>query len=174
MALRDDTRDLHHACEQHPVGAAMSDGTVDAQTWTDWLGCLATVHAALDPHVPVDLWRWSRLRLDLDEMRARGFTPRPNAAAETYAAILRPRDLPDFNPDAIRAATYVFTGAHLMGGAVMEKRLGERLPCAHLRWDDRRASLDLWRPYRECVGISAQARDAFGAILSMMDEIAGY
>lgn len=36
---------------------------------------------------------------------------------------------------------------------------------------DRRVSLDLWRPYRERVGISEQARDAFAAILGMMDEI---
>jgi len=58
-----------------------------------------------------------------------------------------------------------------MGGAVMEKRIGGRLPCAHLRWDDRRASLDLWRPHREATDISHLARDAFASILDMMDEI---
>lgn len=161
MALREDTRDLHHACEGHPVGAAMSRGDVDEQTWTDWLGCLGVVHAFLDWHLDFELRRVHRIREDLYEMAQRGYQPRSNHAALRYAAL-------GLN---VEAATYVFTGAHLMGGAVMEKRLGERLPCAHLRWDNRRASLDLWRPYRDAKGISAEARDAFAAILSMMDEI---
>ena len=161
MALREDTRDLHHACEAHPVGASMSDGDVDPQTWTDWLGCLATVHAFLDWYVEMELRRIDRLNVDLTAMAARGYQPRANGAALRYAALGL----------HVEAATYVFTGAHLMGGAVMEKRLGERLPCEHLRWSNRRASLDLWRPYREATGISAPARDAFAAILAMMDEI---
>jgi hypothetical protein len=161
MALREDTRDLHHACEQHRVGASMSDGTVSAQTWTDWLGCLGVVHAFLDWHLPVELRRVDRIGADLKAMAARGFQPTPNSAALRYAAI-------GMN---VEAATYVFTGAHLMGGAVMEKRLGERLPCAHLRWDDRRASLDLWRPYRDAEGLTGSARHAFASILAMMDEI---
>jgi len=161
MALREDTRDLHHACEQHPVGAAMSDGTVDAQTWTDWLGCLATVHAFLDWHVAPELRRIERLGEDVRAMAARGYQPRANGAALRYAALGL----------HVEAATYVFTGAHLMGGEVMRRKLENRLPCEHLRWYNRRASLDLWRPYREATGISERARDAFAAILSMMDEI---
>jgi hypothetical protein len=159
--LYEATRDLHHACEQHPVGASMSDGKVSEQVWTDWLGCLATVHAFLDWHLPPELRRVARLRKDIHVMASRGFQPASNHAALRYAAIGL----------HVEAATYVFTGAHLMGGAVMEKRLGERLPCNHLRWDDRRASLDLWRPYREAEGISEFANDVFAAILQMMEEI---
>lgn len=161
MALRDDTRDLHHACEAHRIGAAMSAGTVSEQAWADWLGCLLIVHSDMDPRLPEPLRRTDRLRRDLDEMNRRGFWARQNHAAVWFVASSVP----------LEALAYVFTGAHLMGGAVMEKRLGERLPCEHLRWDDRRASLDLWRPYREAEGISDHARDAFAAILAMMDEI---
>jgi hypothetical protein len=91
--------------------------------------------------------------------------PRLNMAAINYTKTLVE------DPDTIAAATYVFTGAHLMGGAVMEKRLAGAMPCEHLRWDNRRESLDIWRPYRERTGISAQARDAFSSILAMMDEM---
>ena len=163
MTLQADTKDLHHACEAHPVGAAMSAGTVDEQTWADWLGCLFVVHETLDRSLPDELRRVDRIALDIAAMG--DVKPTLNKAAVRYAAGLLE------SAYAIRAATYVFTGAHLMGGEVMRRRLEDRLPCAHLRWDDRRASLDLWRPYRECVGISAQARDAFAAILKMMDEM---
>ena len=161
MALREDTRDLHHACEQHAVGAAMSDGSVDEQTWTDWLGCLFVVHSFLDYHLPIEMRRVFHVKADLHAMASRGFTPRANNAALEFTAM---RMKPD-------AAAYVFGGAHLMGGAVMEKRLGDRLPCEHLRWYDRRAAIDVWRPMRERDDLTQPARDTFAAILEMMDEI---
>ena len=37
MTLYDATRDLHHACEQHPLGQAMVNGAVTPQHWADWL-----------------------------------------------------------------------------------------------------------------------------------------
>ena len=161
MTLQSDTKDLHHACEQHPVGAAMSRGDVSEQVWTDWLGCLFVVHSALDYHLPVEMRRHEQLKMDLMVMANRGYQPRPNSAALRYATIGMRVD----------AATYVFTGAHLMGGAVMAQRIGGRLPTRHLHWYNRRAVLDLWRPYRSLEGVSQQARDAFAAILAMMDEI---
>jgi len=163
MTLQTDTKDLHHACEQHSVGAAMSRGDVSDQVWTDWLGSLYVIHQILDCHLPQELHRADKILLDMRSMS--DCRPRLNIAAIKYASTLMD------DPDTIAAATYVFTGAHLMGGAVMERRLGERLPCEHLRWDNRRTSLDTWRPYRERQGISAQARAAFAAILEMMDEI---
>lgn len=46
--LYDTTRDLHHACEMHLVGGAMSDGTISAQWWTDWLNGLYQFHTVID------------------------------------------------------------------------------------------------------------------------------
>jgi heme oxygenase len=157
MILASATKELHHAAERHSVGGSMADGTISEQYWADWLGALWVIHKELDPHLPVVLHRVERLETDLNEME---LTPRFIEAAVSYTDILDPA-----------GAAYVFTGAHLMGGAVMERKLRDRLPCAHLRWDDRQEALRAWRPMRENGDAADAAKAAFAAVISIMDEI---
>lgn len=159
--LREATRDLHHRAEQHPIGAAMAAGTIGAQAWADWLGALLVVHAAIDPHVPPACRRVDQLLADV--VGGAPLAPRWSVAAASYANSL----------SAIDGAFYVFTGAHLMGGALIEKLVRDRLPCEHLRWADRKASIGGWSYLREITdpAVEQQARDAFAAVLAIMDEV---
>lgn len=158
MNLREATRELHHAAERHAVGAAMSEGAISPQRWSDWLGALLVVHSVLDPNLSPALQRTQLLVRDLNALS--GHPPRWCASAARYAAGLHPE-----------AAAYVFTGAHLMGGAVMARKLGDRLPCGHLAWHDRGSAIKAWEPLRERADLTIPAREAFAAILSIMDEI---
>jgi hypothetical protein len=158
VSLRDATRELHHAAEKHVVGASMANGSVLTQWWADWLSSLLVIHAQLDLHLPPALQRVPLLLLDMEATDAR---PRWNYAAVRYAV--------DMNPEA---AAYVFTGAHLMGGAVMAKRLAGKQSCHHLTWaDGHAAAVRLWSPLRERTELAVPAREAFGAIIKIMDEI---
>lgn len=161
--LREATRELHHAAERHPVGAAMAAGTISEAWWMRWLMALLDIHLRLDQSMPPVLRRIAELERDIAAMP--GQLP-VSAAAWAYAQTLT-------TEPALRAAGYVFTGAHLMGGAVTDRALAGRLPCAHLRWEDRRAALDAWRPWREAEGLEDEARRAFAVVLAIMDEIAG-
>ncbi|MBX9697881.1 MAG: hypothetical protein K2X74_00535 [Acetobacteraceae bacterium] len=164
MSLRDATRELHHAAERHPVGAAMAAGTISVRWWLDWCGALRTIHAELDPRLPAVLGR--ERELDADVAALLPMQPMPSYAAAQFAGGLTA-------PLAVVGAAYVFTGAHLMGGAVTERAVGARLPCAHLRWADRRAALDAWRPWRDAIEAEEAARAAFAAVLAIMDGIRG-
>jgi heme oxygenase len=163
VTLREATRSLHHAAESTPLGAAMADGTMPARWWCDWLGALRVVHRALDPALPPVLARCDELEADLVALLP--LQPRPIKPAADYADLL-------VSEAARLGAAYVFTGAHLMGGAVTERRIGGRLPCAHLRWADRRLALEAWRPLRERADLEAEARAAFAAVLAISEAIA--
>jgi heme oxygenase len=162
VTLREATKDLHHAAEAHVVGSRMSEGTISPGWWADWVGALRIVHGTLDPCLPEPVQRVRQLDHDLSRCDQ---PARLNLAALRFAEQLD-------QPGKITGAAYVFTGAHLMGGAVMERRLGDRLPCAHLRWGDRRAALNAWQPYRTVTDAGDEARTAFMAVLAIMDEIA--
>ena len=159
MKLWHATRELHHKAEAHPVGASMSNGTIDAQSWADWLGALLVVHQRIDPHLPVACRRYSELLTDIRDNVP--YAPRYNRAAREYADSL----------GDVMGAAYVFTGAHLMGGHLMAQKLGHRLPCAHLRWADRTAALAFLKPLRERDEYAVEAVRAFGAVIAIMDEI---
>lgn len=161
MTLRDATRDLHHAVEQTPLGRAMSSGAMPATWWSDWIGALHTIHTHLDPHLAPSLHRVVALATDLAHLPE----PVPTETAPRFALTLT-------TPEARDAAAYVLCGAHLMGGAIAERRLGHALPCAHLRWPDRRAALDAWRPLRDRADLAPLARDTFAALLAISTEIA--
>ena len=60
--------------------------------------------------------------------------PNQNAACDAYCEQLK-KDLKHR-----QGAIYVLTGAHLMGGEIVCRRL-EGYPTNHLEWDDRQASL---------------------------------
>jgi hypothetical protein len=160
VSLRELTRPLHHAAEQHPVGAAMADGTIPAEWWSQWCLGLLAIHAILDHHCVPVLRRSAELASDL---RALPQTLMPPSALE-YCAELD-------NRDAIDGAMYVFTGAHLMGGAVIERRLRDRLPCAHLLWSDRRQAIAEWSPLRARGELQAHADRGFRAVHEMMGDI---
>lgn len=154
------TRDLHHACEAHPVGAAMSSGNPPIHWYAQWLDALRTIHAVVDPTLPAVLHRVERVERDTASMQLQ--VPR-NTAAIAYADSLK--------TDAeIAGAAYVLTGAHLMGGEIMRRRL-IGFPTAHLEWDDRKAALAELKTLRERGDIVEPARACFAALLAVMDEI---
>jgi hypothetical protein len=164
--LRLATRDLHHAAEAHPVGAAMADGTMRPEWWADWLFALWVIHHRMDPFLPIELRRADQLQRDL------------HASAELVSTIHRSPAAADFSEclrtgEGVAGAAYVFTGAHLMGGAITERAIGTRLPCEHLRWVDRAAAITAWQPYRSDATNEADARAAFSCVLAILDEILG-
>lgn len=161
--LYDTTRDLHHACEMHPVGGAMSDGTISPQWWTDWLRALYQFHSIIDgPEDSDDLSRCLELEVDLKACIA---MPRYNCMADELMARL------DESERMREAGRYVLTGAHLMGGAVTKKRIGGRLPTAHLHFGNRKELMKVWTPYREMTDLTDEARENFQYLLWIMDEI---
>jgi heme oxygenase len=159
MNLREITRPLHHSAEQHPIGAAMANGTISKQDWADWLGALLIVHRKIDPLLPAACGRVSQILSDLEACKP--FEPRENLPAISYANSLT----------SYQGAFYVFTGAHLMGGAVIRKRLVNRLPCEHLAWADRKEAIQSWQHLREATEHAKASKDAFSAILRIMDAI---
>jgi hypothetical protein len=161
MELRDETKKLHHAAEKHPIGAAMADGSISERWWVDWIQALLTIHTELDRHVPASMHRVKELAMDLAES---SLVPNTNQAAIAYATTLT-------NPTAIEGAAYVFTGAHLMGGAMTDRALAGRLPSNHLRWDDRQQSLADWKPLRTKIELKEEAGRAFAAVLAILNEI---
>jgi heme oxygenase len=70
----------------------------------------------------------------------------------------------------IAGAAYVLTGAHLMGGEIMRRRL-EGFPTKHLEWDDRKEAIAILQQYRTRDDIGEEAKDCFKALLTIMDEI---
>ena len=165
MSLRDATRELHHAAEEHPFGRRMAAGEITRAEWARWCGALRQVHVVLDGSLPPCLQRGGALLLDL--------------------AILVPH-VPSFNSAAARCAAecssaigaagaaYIFGGAHLRGGAVIRKRLEPLgLPCHHLRFEDARAANDWLTALRAAEGVAGAARAAFRSVIAIMDEIDG-
>jgi len=161
--LYDTTRDLHHACEMHLVGGAMSDGSIHEQWWADWLNALYQFHVVID--YPVDgnpLARVDELRTDIKGCSRK---PRSNDMADELTARLS-------DSESLReAGIYVLTGAHLMGGAVTKKRIGGRLPTAHLHFGNRKSLMEEWKPYRYRTELTDESRTIFQYLLWTMDEI---
>lgn len=156
------TRDLHHACEQHPVGAAMASGTPPVRWYAQWLGSLYVIHSVVDQYLPACTGRLAPLAKDIAALQG---SPTYALPAAEYAASLRP-------DHSVMGAGYVLLGAHLMGGEVMRRRL-EGFPTAHLEWDDRRAALAELMVIREQAELAEPARACFSALLATMDEIQG-
>lgn len=144
------------------MGAAMASGSPPPLWYAQWLQGLHQIHSVLDPHMPAEVHRTRRLEQDLDALDD---DPIALAAADAYAATLttEPR---------IAGAAYVLTGAHLMGGEVMRRRLAG-FPTKHLEWDDRKAALAVLQTLRTREDITQEARDCFAALLAVMNEISG-
>jgi hypothetical protein len=153
------TRDLHHACEAHPVGAAMSSGKPPLIWYAAWVKALLQIHSVVDLHAPKSIQRTERLILD---------STIAGEIAELAAANDYTRTLD--NANALSGALYVLTGAHLMGGEIMRRRL-EGYPTLHLEWDERKKAIAELQLLRTRGELGQEARDCFAALLSVMDEI---
>lgn len=158
------TRDLHHACEAHPVGGAMATGKPPRIWYLMWTIALFQIHEILDRHCDPILQRadacladYSDLMVELNQFM------NWSMEAQKYVNQLD-------TPEKIDGAIYVLTGAHLMGGEIMRRRL-EGFPTRHLEWEDRKAAIQLLQTYRLRDDIGEEARACFKALLSIMDEI---
>ena len=158
--LWEETRDLHHACEQHAVGGSMSTGNPPRVWYAAWLQALHQIHLIIDKDVPDNVRRVERLESD---MVAMNIGIEPFVAANEYVKTLD-------NEKALAGAIYVLTGAHLMGGEIMRRRL-EGFPTEHLEWEDRKSSLAFLQTFRTREDITDEARACFQALLDIMDEI---
>jgi hypothetical protein len=159
--LWEKTRELHHACEQHEVGAAMSLGNPPTQWYSDWVYSLRVIHDFIDTKMPDCTKRADKLNLDLAQL------PQYNViqAAHDYVESLQSKD-----SDYITGVGYVLLGAHLMGGEIMRRRL-ETYPTNHLTWDDRKEALEVLSSLRNLENSVEGAKSCFYALLSCMDEI---
>lgn len=153
------TRDLHHACEAHPVGAAMATGKPPMIWYAAWVKALLQIHSHIDPHAASCIRRTERLIKDNELVG----DVAEIAAANDYIRTLD-------NSNTVSGALYVLTGAHLMGGEIMRRRL-EGYPTSHLEWDDRKESLAELQLYRTRGELGEDARRCFEALLAVMDEI---
>ena len=161
------TRDLHHRAEQHPVAKRMVDGTITPQEWADWLHAMWSIHAAIDPHLPLCARRADAFALDLFELLPVSSTHSTVAAA--YAASLT--TIPD-----IFGAAYITIGAHRRGGRVVERAMrehGVHLPHHHIEFSEPRAVEQLINQWRIQPSLEAGARRAFSALYNVMEEIEG-
>jgi len=162
MNLYEATKDLHHACEAHPVGGRMSKGNVTPQEWADWLWAFKALHQVIDLDLPDHMGRDMLLGADLSVLPA----ARPSIAALNHAAYLVGKDM--------SGAAYVLHGAHRSGGRVLAPILVKRgLPCAHITYrqgDEVQAWVREIRGAEGCV-TTTMARDTFHCLLAVMDEI---
>lgn len=161
------TRDLHHACEEHPVGASMVNATVSDQVWCDWLGALHTLHQAIDPWLPPYVQVAGELTLDLMSMLP--LTPRKLLTPRAHAATLN-------TPERVCGAAYVLIGAHRRGGRVIEKRMisaNRVLPSRHIQFFMPEESEAFVKFLRNKAQLTDSARATFQCLLDTMSEIKG-
>lgn len=158
--LWENTRELHHACEEHEVGAAMASGKPPMAWYAAWLKGLSVIHSAVDSHMPECAHRVERIEKDISETGIEVDTP---TSAIKYANSLTE----DLDLDG---AAYVLTGAHLMGGEIMRRRL-DGYPTNHLLWKDRKETLNYLLTLRDREELTQPAKNCFKALLDMMDDI---
>lgn len=159
MTLFEATRDLHHACEAHPLGQAMVGGSITPQEWADWLWAMRTLHQVADAALPDHMDRHGALTADLAVLPK----PRPTRAALDFAASLVGSDT--------TGAAYVLHGAHCSGGRVLAPKMAKRgLPTAHTSYRDADAVRAWLGSVRGQTQHAEQARQTFACLLAVMDE----
>jgi hypothetical protein len=165
MSLFDATRHLHHVCEAHPIGQAMTMATITPQQWCDWLGALRTLHMAIDPYLPPYAQVTGELTLDLIDMLP--LLPHVSIPAAGFARTLT-------TPERIGGAAYVLVGAHRRGGRVTEKRFrdaGLTLPTRHVRFFAADESEALVKWLRDRPQLAPAAVATFQCLLEVMENI---
>ena len=159
------TRDLHHACEAHIVGGAMATGAPARIWYAAWLKALLQIHEYIDPYCQSPcIQRLNEITQDLTHMESElNIEIACVEAAKKYVSQLD-------ESKKIDGAIYVLTGAHLMGGEIMRRRL-VGYPTKHLEWNDRKQCIAVLQNYRTRDDIGEEARSCFTALLEIMDEI---
>jgi hypothetical protein len=158
--LWESTRDWHHKCEEHPVGAAMASGNPPRAWYASWLGALYFIHYRIDPYMPVEAHRAALVLEDINELKIQPIVP---------TSVMRFLEA-DLDEDRINGYCYVLTGAHLMGGEIMRRRL-ELYPTKHLEWDDRPAALAYLKTLRDREEYTEGALDCFKLLYDCMEKI---
>ena len=160
MTLYALTRDLHHACEAHPLGQAMVNGTITPQQWAEWLWAMRVLHQVVDAALPDHMARHGALTADLAVLPK----PRASRAAMRFALDLIGQDT--------TGAAYVLHGAHCSGGRVLAPKMAKRgLPTAHTSYRDPDAVRGWILAAREQKDCADQARATFACLLDVMDEM---
>ena len=158
--LWDNTREWHHKCESHPVGAAMASGSPPMDWYAGWLMGLYFIHTKVDPHMPACARRTDLLIQDIIETGAE--VKVPMSAFKWFSTESDEYELGGF--------AYVLTGAHLMGGEIMRRRL-QGYPTRHLLWEDRKESLGYLVSLRDREEYTVGALQCFELLYQVMEEI---
>mgnify|MGYP005860008713 CR=1 FL=1 len=157
------TRDLHKACEKHPVGQRMAEGNITRQEWSDWLWALRELHRSCDRAVPEHMNRDAVLTSDL------ALLPPGRSSEAAIAWSIALTQMPD-----VTGAAYVLHGAHRSGGRKMGPILVRRgLPVQHIIYVDPAAAQAWVRNARTREDCAPVARATFDCLLGVMDEIEG-
>lgn len=160
MTLYEDTKDLHHACEQHPVGKSMVDGSITPQAWADWLWAMRVLHLVVDSSVPAHMVRDAAFAADLSTLPK----ARPSKVALWFAS--------DLVGENCGGAAYVLHGAHRSGGRVIAPKMTKRgLPTAHVCYRLPDEAKEWLGAARERQDWAPQAQDTFQRLLGVMGEI---
>lgn len=160
MTLFDATRDLHHACEAHPLGQRMVGGTVTPQEWANWLWAMRVLHLVVDRWVPPHMARDGAFSADLAALPP----AQPSAAALLWAASMSEVEC--------GGAAYVLHGAHRSGGRVLAPRMAKRgLPTAHVCYSAPEEVSEWLVAARGRADWTEQARETFECLLRVMNEV---
>jgi len=160
MSLYESTKELHHACEAHPVGQRMVSGAITPHEWADWLWAMRVIHSVIDDAVPEHMSRDRALSTDLDLL----VQARPSKSALLFAGSLVGIDC--------QGAAYVLHGAHRSGGRVLAPKMAKRgLPTAHTTYKYPEIAQGWILDVRSKVELVDQAKNTFHCLLSVMDEI---
>lgn len=163
--LWESTRKYHHACEEHPVGAAMASGEPPIEWYTSWIATLLILHQVVDHFVPDEAKRSEELSLDLQELAPKEvWVPSPAMLFQSHF------DQSLLEEEIIEGFAYVLTGAHLMGGEIMRRRL-KGYPTYHLQWENRKESIAYLQTLREREELTEGAVACFETLLKCMDQI---
>lgn len=158
--LYEATKDLHHACEVHPVGQRMQAGAVTHDAWADWLLAFRVLHRAADRMLPEHMARDQLLAADLSVLPVGAYSPTAEAFAETLMDV------------EATGAAYVLHGAHRSGGRVLAPKLAKRgFPSLHVVYSRPDAVKEWLDATRGADAFRQQARDTFFCLLDVMDEI---
>lgn len=158
--LWENTREWHHKCEGHPVGAAMASGSPPNEWYADWMMTLFIIHNKIDPYMEECTRRTHRLSQDLIDMKILPIIP--SCVCDWYPLHLYKNEAMGF--------AYVLTGAHLMGGEIMRRRLAS-YPTSHLEWDDRKEALAYLSTLRDQEEYTEGALQCFKLLYQAMVEI---
>jgi heme oxygenase len=160
------TRDLHHSIEQTPFGLSMASGDIDPVEWTIWLRSLLDIHTVIDNWAPDALKRSNEVKNDLLEMYDRGYSADSIEDVKLYIDNIK-------TDEQALGAIYVLGGAHVMGGAIIQKQINGKLPCSHLTYPDqtRRDAVAAVKSLRDRDELSEDARDCFKMLILIANHI---